>query len=437
MVYFKRGTTCQEGLMEKTSSRRRGTSLLQRNEEHNKSRRKNREAGRASRPRAHLRCVTGPSGGARRILILTADAGSGHRSAAHALELAFRELYGAACEVSVVNPMHLPGAPAILRSAERSYVPQITNVPEWYQFQYEATDSKLLARLLKLSAGALLLRPMRRLLEARPVDAIVSVYPLYPRAVIDAGRELGHATPIALVITDLVSVHTAWFERDVDLCLVPTDAVAEKALDNGLSARQVKVTGIPVHPQLAHPPADRRALRASLGWDEERPTALVLGGGAGVGRIEEVAAEIARRCPQAQIAIVAGKNEALRRRLADYPWPIPAHIYGFTERMPALMHASDVLVTKAGGLSVSEGLACGLPMVIYQVTPGQEEGNMTYVETRDAGVYAPTPEEAGEVLQRWLRPDSEELAYYAAQSRAAGHPHAAHDVARRVWKLAT
>ncbi len=390
---------------------------------------------RRSRPHAALRCLTGPSA-QRRVLIFTADAGSGHRSAAHALEAVFQEQYAGRCVTQVVNPMRLPGAPSILRVAEENYIDQITRTPEWYHFQYETTDTRFLASLLNEGASVLLQRAIRRCLENWPPHVIIAVYPLYTRAVVEIGRELSHRFPMITVVTDLVSVHTAWFERSVDLCLVPTDAVGEKALQNGMTPQQVKVTGIPVHPRLVRRPADRAALRAQLGWATDRPAALILGGGAGMGPIEEIAEEINRRCPAAQVAVVAGKNERLRQRLADRAWSIPTHVYGFTDQMPALMHAADVLVTKAGGLTVSEGLACGLPMVIHQVTPGQEEGNAAYVETRDAGLHLPAPEEIGELLARWLRPGSAELQYYAANARAAGQPQAAYNIAARAWKLA-
>ena len=84
----------------------------------------------------------------------------------------------------------------------------------------------------------------------------------------------------------------------------------------------------------------------------------------------------------------------------------------------------------------AEGMASGLPLIIYEVYPGQEEGNLAYVQTREAGVYAPTPQEVGDVLVRWLDPNRSELREYAANSRRAGQPEAAERVARHVWRLA-
>jgi 1,2-diacylglycerol 3-beta-galactosyltransferase len=292
-----------------------------------------------------------------------------------------------------------------------------------------------------MGASVLLQRTFTELLQSEPADVVVSVYPLFGRAVYGACRDAcpdpDHPMPYVTVVTDLAMVHAMWFEPTVRMCLVPTDAVSEKAIQSGLKAEQVRVTGIPVDPRLAQPPADRKALRRALGWDAELPAVLVAGGGAGAGPMEEIARILSARLGQAQVAVLAGHNEELRSRLAGESWPGPVYVYGFTDRVPDMLHAADVLVTKAGGLSLSEGMACGLPLVIYEVYPGQEEGNLAYVQTREAGVYAPTPEEVANVLERWLDPDNDELAEYAANSRRAGQPMAADHVARYIWRLAT
>jgi len=183
-------------------------------------------------------------------------------------------------------------------------------------------------------------------------------------------------------------------------------------------------------------PADRAALRRQIGWDAERPAVLVLAGGAGIGPMTEIADAISRRCPDAQMSLVTGRNQELYDELSERDWPIPAHIYGFTDQIPTFMHAADALVSRAGGLSVSEGLAAGLPIIIYGIVPGQERGNLTFVETHEAGVYAPTPEDVGLILERWLKPDSVERSYYAENAHEAGRPLAALRIAQWIWRIA-
>ena len=368
-----------------------------------------------------------------RVLVLTADAGSGHRSAALAIEAALHERFAAACEVRVVNPLHQPSSPGVLRLAERTYERQIAHAPELYQIQYGATDSRFLAYMLNLGMTLLLQEAIAGLLATWPADVVVSTYPAFGLVVRAACGARGLSIPHISVVTDLATVHSTWFHVTDALCLVPTERVRQKALKHGLTPSQVKVVGLPVHPRFAQRPDNCRTLREALGWAPDRRTVLVLGGGGGMGPIEDIAMEIAGACPQVQMALITGRNERLRSKLESHTWPIPTHIYGFTDQMPALMHASDVLVTKAGGLSVSEGLACGLPMVIYTVVPGQETGNLAYVEASGAGVYAGTPQRVGEVLAQWTRSDSDALVRYTARAEAAGQANAAEQVAEAIW----
>jgi 1,2-diacylglycerol 3-beta-galactosyltransferase len=370
-----------------------------------------------------------------RVLILTTDAGSGHRSAAQAIEAAWQARYGESSDVRVVNPWHHPKCPAVLRVAERSYQKQITQTPELYQLQYGATDSRFLAYMINLGMTLLLQEAIAGLLADWPADIVVSTYPGFGLTVRAVCELRGYTIPHVTVVTDLATVHSMWFHATDALCLAPTQRVAQKALRHGLTPDQVRVVGLPVHPRFGQCPTDRRALREELGWAPDLPSVLVLGGGAGAGPIEDIASEIAGACPQAQMTLVAGHNARLKAQLEGRSWPIPTHIYGFTDQMPMLMHASDVLVTKAGGLSVSEGLACGLPLVIYAVVPGQETGNLAYVEECGAGVYAGSPRRVGDVLGRWMQPGSDALARYAASARAAGRADAADQAAAAIAEV--
>ena len=112
-----------------------------------------------------------------RVLVLTADAGSGHRSAALAIEAALRARFSASCEVRVVNPLHQPSSPGVLRLAERAYQSQIAHTPELYHLQYGATDSRFLAYMINLGMTLLLQEAIGGLLAAWPADVVVSTYP--------------------------------------------------------------------------------------------------------------------------------------------------------------------------------------------------------------------------------------------------------------------
>jgi 1,2-diacylglycerol 3-beta-galactosyltransferase len=372
----------------------------------------------------------------KRVLILTADAGYGHRSAAVAIEAAIEERYGDQCTTRVLNPLREAGSPSIMQTlAEDRYDGIVQNEPGLYELGYRISDGVATAALIEQISSILLYDTLKELLDQHQPDVIVSTYPFYLEPlnfVFDRTRE---AIPLVSVITDLVTVHTIWFSPRVDLCLVPTGLVRRKALRNGVPADRVHVTGLPVHPRFGaetRPPAE---IRAELGWKTDLPTALVVGGTrvANVGALTRL---IDRSGLKVQMAIVAGGDEKLHAQLAAEAWHSEVHVYGFVEDMPALIHASDLVMTKAGGLIVSETLACGRPLILFSAISGQETGNVEYVTSAGAGEWAATSTEALAHLVRWLASDRKILAKRTANARRVGHPQAAYDVVDLIWKLA-
>jgi 1,2-diacylglycerol 3-beta-galactosyltransferase len=168
-----------------------------------------------------------------------------------------------------------------------------------------------------------------------------------------------------------------------------------------------------------------------LGWPLDLPIVLLVGGGEGMGAIEEVASAIDVSGLRSGLAIVTGRNQQALEHLRERAWSSPAFLYGFVHEMSDLMHASDILVTKAGPGTVCEALNAALPMVLYDYLPGQEEGNVTLVEGGGAGVWAPEPEAIVAVLRTWLE-DPDALARARESCRSLARPEAARDIARLI-----
>ncbi len=124
------------------------------------------------------------------------------------------------------------------------------------------------------------------------------------------------------------------------------------------------------------------------------------------------------------MAIVAGGDDELYEWLKNTDWHGIVHLYNYVSNLPALMRASDVIVSKAGGLIVTESLALGRPLLLVDVTPGQEEGNANYVIKNGAGLLAATPVDALESLFHWIH-DPALLAKYQERARDLGRPHSA------------
>src|SRR5262249_50714943 len=142
----------------------------------------------------------------------------------------------------------------------------------------------------------------------------------------------------------------------------------------GISSDKIHVTGIPVSRRFLKPLAQQK-MRKRLGLKNQGPVLLVLGGGMGMGPLVETMAELDAARPDFQMVVVAGRNEALRRFLKPRRYQHPAKIIGFASNMEELMAAANVIVTKPGGLTTSEALALGRPLLIANPLPGQEAAN--------------------------------------------------------------
>jgi 1,2-diacylglycerol 3-beta-galactosyltransferase len=136
-----------------------------------------------------------------------------------------------------------------------------------------------------------------------------------------------------------------------------------------------------------------------------------------------------------QLALVAGKNVELAAQLRAQDWHIPTQIYEYVA-LPDLVHAADMVATKAGGLSVSEALAAGKPLLIHGVPPGQEAGNRRYIERAGAGCWTPDADALVARVGQWLA-DPAELVRVTAAARRLGRPNAAIQIARLGWSLVT
>lgn len=359
------------------------------------------------------------------ILFLFSDTGGGHRSAAEAIIEAIHLEYGDAYSIEMVD-IFKDYAPSPLNRVPE-YYPSMVRVPQAWGLGYKLTNGKHRSRMLTTGTWVYIRHALKRLISQHPSDMIVSVHSL---ANIPFLRALGKdRPPYITVVTDLVSTHAAWYDPRTDLCLVPTEEAKERAYKFGLTPDQVQVLGLPVADRFCQPPGDRAALREQFGWPQDRPVILLVGGGEGMGPLEKTAHAIASSCDSASLVVIAGRNKELQANLQAHHWSIPTFIYGFVHDMPDFMRAADVLVSKAGPGTISEALIAGLPMILYSRLPGQEDGNVTYVVSHGAGVWAPEPSQVVLTLKEWLQFPEKRLAAVQACQRLA-RPQAARQTAR-------
>lgn len=371
----------------------------------------------------------------KKILILFSDTGGGHRAAAEAIRDALLEKHPDQASIEMVDVFRAY-SPFPYKYMPEIYPWLVNRSKTSWSVGYKLTNTHSSARLLSRGMYVSIEQGLLRMLRDHPADAIVSVHSLLTRPAMDALLQFEKRPPFMVVVTDLVTTHAFWYDRRVDRCLVPTQPAFDRGLESHLKPEQMRVTGLPVHPQFAQRLTDKASARHQLGWDPDLPAILMVGGGEGMGPLYKTARAVNDRQLKCQLVIIAGRNQPLKAKLESAAWNQPTHIYPFVTNMPVLMAAADILVSKAGPATISEACIAGLPMILYDAIPGQETGNVDYLVENNAGLFAPSPQEAAEAVERWLVKGTEGLKRLSENARKLARPNAVWEIADEVWEHA-
>ena len=366
-----------------------------------------------------------------RVLIFSVSAGAGHVRAAEALRATAAALYPAAT-VQHVDLMTLVGRVFRQVYAE-SYIKLVERHPALWGYLYAQTDQQTEdSRLRRLQMAVERLSTTRILAclrDAAPHHVICTHF-LPAQLLARLRRHDRWHHPVWVQITDY-DVHRLWLHEGLSGYFAGNEEVAFRVRAR-LPAAAVEVTGIPIMPAFAAPPA-RAACRAELGLAPDRRVLLLMAGGAGVGSLDTLAARLLAEPDDWLILALAGRNQALLDRLralaAQHPGRLQPH--PFTTTPERFMQASDLAITKPGGLTTSECLALGLPMVLISPIPGQEERNADFLLESGAALKA-MDADAVVYRVRALGRAPARLAALRTAAAALGRPHAAASVLRRV-----
>ncbi len=363
----------------------------------------------------------------KRLLFLFSDTGGGHRSAAEAVREAIADEFGARYAVDMVD-IFKDYAPSPLNRVPAVY-PFLVRWPRAWAWGYRLSDGRRRARLMFTGFWPYLRRQAHALVNEHRCEGVVSFHPFASHPVLRAFGQ--RPPPFITVVTDLVSTHATWFNPGSAYCLVPTPQAYQRALECGLHPSRLRMFGLPVSRRFLARTEEKAALRARLGWPPGIPMVLLIGGGEGMGRLKQTALSIDRSTLPVGIAIVAGRNDTLKAELSRIHWQVPVFIYGFFNEMPLLMQAADFLVTKAGPGTLNEAFISGLPIIVYDYLPGQEEGNASYVEGHGAGVWAADSEAVIATLNHWVH-NPEVVERFTNASRDLARPEAGPKIARLI-----
>lgn len=316
-----------------------------------------------------------------KIMLLTAATGGGHLRAAHAVEQYIRS--NTEYDVTTVDALKAVGR-FLDKTVCDSYLFMAKKAPALFGRLYNRTNkqthfSNLVPRLSGLFSNLLL----PSITDYAP-DVIITTHPFATEMVADLKEDGLIQAPLICIITDY-GVHRAYIADRVDAYVVASEDMIPELTDFGVKKEKVYPFGIPVH-GVFFDKGDRDMLLRQMKLDPYLPTVLFMAGSFGVSNIIKLYRDLESSAVPMQIIVITGRNQKLydsfEKELNDGS-RIPTRLIYFTDEVEKYMHASDLLVTKPGGLTVSEALACGLPMAVFDAIPGQEEDNADFLSTHD------------------------------------------------------
>ena len=358
-----------------------------------------------------------------RILLLSCNTGGGHNSAATAIRAHFSER-GIDCDIRDALLFVSKAHTEILSKGHffmYRHLPQLFGVG--YRFE-EKHPPRFLYKQMALGA-----KRFAAFLHENAYDAIICTHIFGNMFVTEARRKCGITLPHYVVTTDY-AMHPGTDMVDASRYFVAAEQVRLSLIDAGIPADRIIASGIPVSPDFLRS-FDQLAVRRQLGLPEKGKTVLLFSGSIGCGKLNRIAPELVRRLPaDCNLAVLCGHNKRMYKLLQDHIGP-RITVVGYTTRVAEYMAAADLCITKPGGLSTTEMLAIGLPMVLMLSVPGCETRNLQFFKNLGVAVGTNDWNEAIQLTVDLIN-DEEQLTEMRERLLAVGYPGGAKVIADTV-----
>jgi processive 1,2-diacylglycerol beta-glucosyltransferase len=362
----------------------------------------------------------------KKVLILYAPLGAGHGEAAKAVAEAFALKYP---DIEVKNIDILDFAFEIFRQGlPWAFVFFNSKAPIFYKWIYKYYNNQYRYKSLSNISNVILKKSrFVRFIEEFSPDFIISTNPL-PMQLVSITKEKNIIDILSANVCTDFGFHSFWHNEDVNYYFVANKEIKNSLNKHGVGSEKIQVMGIPISLKFSKT-LDRKKIINDLGFDNSLPILLIVGGRTSYKNLSAIINGVKAKNKKLQFIIVAGRDKILYEKLKDSkikddPF---VRVFGFIDNLDEYMTAADLMLTKAGGLTVSECLAKSLPMVINDIIPGQEEDNVRYAVTHGFGIKTNNPREAIEALNKlFLQP--EKLAAMKENCKKIAKPNAAEDM---------
>ncbi len=363
------------------------------------------------------------------VMILAARYGDGHLRAAKAVGLKLL-LTHPAMKLGILDYYKFVN-PFLDNAIRWAYLSSVRFVPSLWKRFYTATQKIDPESTTQQFLNRIGIESFHRAIQPDPPKVIVSTYPT-AAGVVSTLKRQGRVSALNYVVMTDYSIHSQWIHKHVDLYFVGGDDMKEALIGRGVPPDRVVVSGIPVDSRFQEP-VNEEAVRRQLGIGSE-PVLLFMGGSyMPITEYSHILSQLDKVTQPHATIVVAGREENRRQVALQYQKKAthPMVVLGYVNNVHELMGISSILISKAGGLTTTEALCRGVPMLIYRPIPGQEDANATYVVKHGAGFLAKDQNDVSEMVTHLLT-HPWELKAMARQARFLGHPDAADVIAAKV-----
>ena len=354
---------------------------------------------------------------------------SGHRQATIAIQKSLKQI-DPKVEAPTINGFGYT-YPVLEKVVNQAYMSVIKRTPKVWDYMYDNPKIVKKSQSIKKFLHKTSHEKIRRLLTKHRPNAIVCTQAFPCGMIADYKTEHNLQTLLIGVLTDF-SPHSYWLNDGVDYYIVPTLEARERFIKKGVHPDAVKVYGIPIRSKFAIQ-EDKKPIARKLGLNPDIPTILVMGGGQGLGPIKSIVKSLTKIEKDVQIVVLAGFNKKILNGLKKLTKKTKKTllIFEYASNVDEFMELASLIITKPGGMTTSESLSKGLPMVIVNPIPGQETRNTDFLIKKGIAIRIDDTSDIGEEIELLLK-SPERLANMSKAAYENARPHAAFDIAKLI-----
>ncbi len=367
-----------------------------------------------------------------KILIIHATAGAGHLKAAQALHQAFLLSAKEGDEIKKIDALDYTNV-FFKKAYPTVYIFLVRYAPFLWGLIFHLFNCRALKPLINfirhLFNSIQGKRLIRYVLNEQP-DAVICEHFLSAELMSHLKRNGKFRGYVFCGVTDF-GVHQFWINEGTDFYFVASQMTKDELVKKGVANEKVVVTGIPVEDKFSKE-MSKSQMRLKLGLDQDKFTVLITSGGFGIGPIKKIVRILDAIASDLQMLVICGKNARLLEFFKEQTFKKKVRVFGYVNNMEECMEASDIIISKSGGLTVSESLVKGLPMMIIKPIPGQEMRNAQIIENSEIGIRLNNVSEVKPQVEKMLQGQGKVIRRMKENALKLARPKAAQRIAQWV-----